>query len=158
MVRKPLVIVNGLIEQLQAGDTIQTCDFIGVALSNGEAATNLVIGMPVYCSSFANAKRGQANALATSSIIGLWGDDSTVPTNIGTCIITGMVTAIAAQWDVVTGAVGGLVAGTLYYLDPLTPGMLTATAPSIVGHYVEPIGYALTTTQMRLLIGLPVLL
>jgi len=39
------------------------------------------------------------------------------------------------------------VAGTLYYLDPATPGALTATKPVTVGQYVAPLFIADSTTS-----------
>ena len=45
----------------------------------------------------------------------------------------GPLTASTAQWDAITGQVGGLTPNTRYYLDPTTAGKLTITAPITAG-------------------------
>jgi hypothetical protein len=42
----------------------------------------------------------------------------------------------------------GLTVGTIYYLSKVTPGSLTSTPPATVGNLVQPIGYAITDTQL----------
>lgn len=43
-----------------------------------------------------------------------------------------------------------LVAGTLYYADPSTPGAITSTKPVTTGQWVTPVGMAISTTQLQL--------
>lgn len=42
----------------------------------------------------------------------------------------------------------GLVPNTLYYLSPVTPGAITATAPTTLGHVVQALGLAKTATVL----------
>lgn len=158
--RSPLVIVNGAIQQLQSGDQLAA----GVAfadlrtLTNGETATALVIGAPAYMFAAGSVKRAQANAASTSKVIGLGYDVSTAFGASGQLINSGVMTATTAQWDAVTGGTGGLVFNTTYYLDATTVGKLTPTAPSATGQSVVQVGVALSTTDMEILLGSPILL
>jgi hypothetical protein len=42
-----------------------------------------------------------------------------------------------------------LTAGLLYYADPSTPGALTATRPTTLGHWVVPVGLAISATEIQ---------
>jgi hypothetical protein len=143
--RKPLVVVNGQVQQLQAGDTI--ANPITVTQTNDEAGA-IVIGTPVYNDAIDGVKKGQANAAPTSKILGLVADVTVAtgqPANIQTSDI---MVATTAQWDAVAGTTGGLAFGVDYYLDPATAGKLTSTATSTVGQYLVRIGRALSTTEL----------
>lgn len=59
-----------------------------------------------------------------------------------------IVTLTEAEWDEVTGATGGLVPGSAYYLDPVTLGTITTTKPVGVGEVVAQLGVAITSTQL----------
>lgn len=150
--RKPLVIVAGQIQQLQAGDTLNASvtESEVISVTNGSGgALALVIGTPVYISGDDTVKKANAAALATANVIGLVADVSIADGDGGTVIVEGVLTATTAQWDAVTGGTGGLVAGTLYYLDA-TAGLLTATPLTTVGQYIAPIGVALSTVALKL--------
>lgn len=159
-VRKPLVIVGGKVQQLQTGDSIAVA-FSGVdlyAATNNEAGA-IVIGAPVYSQAAAAVKKGQANALATAQLLGLVYDTSISAAAVGNIIMQGILTATTTQWDaVVTGASGGLVFGTDYFLDPSTAGKLTPTAPTTVGQYVVFVGRAMSTVDMLVDAGDEILL
>lgn len=151
-IRIPLVIVAGQVQQLQSGDSINvpttTTDIR--SLTNGESATTVTIGQPVYISAASSFKRAQSNALSTSDLIGLVYDTSIAAAASGNVAVAGVMTATTGQWDTVTGASGGLVFGTDYFVDPATPGKLTSTAPTTVGQVVVPVGTGLNTTDMEL--------
>lgn len=42
----------------------------------------------------------------------------------------------------------GLTAGAIYYVSDATAGLLTSTAPTTSGHYVQRVGVALSSTQL----------
>lgn len=113
-------------------------------LPNGDVVT-LIPGMPVT-NVLGVVKRGNATSLGTSTIIGLivTGNAVTLPVTIRS---TGPLILTTAQWDAVTGLVGGLVPGVDYYLDLIT-GQVTTTAPIIDGQSVTRIGEALNSTTM----------
>ncbi len=62
-----------------------------------------------------------------------------------------------ANWTDVIGA-ASLTAKAIYYLDPATAGMLTATAPTTTGQVVQVVGRAVSTTKLDIEIGDPILL
>ena len=157
--RKPLVIVDGQLRQMAAGDILDVqlneVDFISA--TNNEA-TAIVIGTPVYVNGNDTVKMALADALATSEVIGLVTDE-TVAANASARVLTdGRLTATTDQWDAVTGDVGGLTAGALYFLDPTTAGNLTTSAPTAEGEIVLKIGKALSTTVLEVTIGQTILL
>lgn len=158
--RKPLVVGDdGLPQQLQAGDTISVpvnAPSLRSAL-NGESVS-LSFGMPVYAFSGTQVKRGQANAKATAKVVGLVYDATVAAGAAGSVAQGGILTGTAAQWDAVAGTTGGLAFGTYYFLDPATPGKITATPPITAGQVNVCIGSALSATELEVDIELPILL
>ena len=158
--RIPLVLNAGQVQQIQSGDNIVVAagQYSNDVLTNGESSQALVIGMPVYISAAATAKRAQANAASTSRVAGLWVDTSTSASSSGNCAVSGRLTATTGQWDAVAGTTGGLTFNTPYYLDPANPGKLTATAPTTVGQLVVLVGVAISSTDLEMDIQPPILL
>lgn len=157
--RKPLVIISGLTQQLPTGDTLDAAaaEVDVIALTNGVAGAQ-VIGTPVYISAGNTFSPAQANAAASQEVLGLVKDPSIAAAASGNVQTDGIITATTAQWDAVTGATGGLVPNSPYYLNPTTAGRLTATAPTTTGQYVKRVGLAISTTAMDISVYLPVLL
>lgn len=149
--RKPLVIVNGQIQQIQSGDELDAviAAIDAVTMENDEANT-IVIGQPVYVEAVDKVKLARANATGTSRILGLVRDPSINAAATGSIQIGGILEATTGEWDAVTGDTGGLTPSTVYYLDAAAAGMLTATAPTTVGQYVTEVGLALSTTELWL--------
>jgi len=160
--RVPLVLgADGQIQQLQAGDNITSpVNTPSIrSVTNGESATALVIGMPVYASAADAVKRAQANAKTTSLLAGLVYDVSIAAGAAGNIAQSGILVATAAQWDaVVTGESGGLTFNTNYFLDPANVGKLTATPPTTVGQCNTLVGRAISTTELEILLNQPILL
>lgn len=155
--RKPLVIVNGRIRQIAAGDTLDaSVSEVDVVTKTNENAGALVIGTPVYTSGSGEVDKAQADSYATSEILGLVKDASIPTTQPGMIQTDGVLVASTAQWDAVTGQTGGLTVGVVYFLSPTTAGMLTATAPSAVGQLVARVGKALSETELEITIEQPV--
>jgi len=157
--RKPLVIISGQVQQLQAGDTLDAsaAEVDVVALINGNASA-IVIGSPVYSDAAGSVDLAQANASGTVEVLGFVKDTSISASASGSIQTDGILAATTGQWDIVTGDTGGLVAGTVYYLDPTTAGKLTATAPTTTSQYVVRVGKAISTTEMEISIEPPILL
>jgi len=148
---KPLVIINGRIGQLPSTDTLnaQVSENDVVSLTNGNAGT-LVIGTPVYSKAAGSVDKAEANAVATTDVVGLVMDVSILTGIAGNVQTDGVLTATTGQWDAVTGQVGGLTFGSRYYLSDATAGMLTTTAPVNTGSFFEPVGIALSATQLQI--------
>ena len=147
--RKPLVLINGRVAQLPAGDTlaasVSEVDVVNAVNSNVAA---LPIGTPVYIQGAGAVDAAQANASGTTEVLGLVSAASIPPASSGAIQTNGVLTATTAQWDAVTGESGGLTPGGTYFLDAANPGSLTQTPPVAVGEYVVRVGRALSTTEM----------
>jgi len=101
----------------------------------------------VYVLSSATVDNARANALATATAIGLAIAAATA-SNPVTFQFVGPLTLTTAQWDAIAGTVGGLVPGTVYYVDPITAGHLVGAAPGASGDFVGQVGTAFTATTM----------
>lgn len=159
--RAPLVLGDdGLPQRLQAVDNLSVAaTAVEVTTQiNGESSAAIVIGAPVYASAAGTVKRAQANAKSTSGVIGLGYDASTAAAASGNIQCSGTVTATTTQWDAVAGTTGGLTFSTLYFLDPSTPGKITATPPTTTGQCNVLVGRAISATELDLQITPPILL
>jgi hypothetical protein len=148
--RKPLVIVNGQIEQLQSGDTLNAPvtgeDIVQKTNDNGSTAP---ICTPVYVKSNGNVDLAKADASGTTNVFGLVADAAGIASAAaGSVQVDGVLAATTGQWDAITGQSGGLTPGAQYYLSSATAGLLTSTAPTAAGKYVAPVGIASSTTDM----------
>lgn len=114
----------------------------------------VVIGQPVYLKSPGGTLGlAQANAAGVSRVFGLAIEDQAALVSVEVATL-GPVTR--ADWTPVIGA-AALTPGAQYYLDPSTPGMLTATAPQGVGDYVTRVGVAATSDTLDIHIHRPIL-
>ena len=119
--------------------------------TNGEASAALIFGMPVYPSAVDTYVRAQANASGSCGVVGLIGDASDAHGAAVNVVLGGILSGSTAQWGaIITGTPAGLTFNADYWLDPATPGFITATAPSTVGQYVVHLGKALSTTEMAI--------
>ena len=151
--REPLVIIQGQVQQLPSGDTIngapaslETNYF--VATNNQGSTINKC--MAVYIESADTVNLASANSATLSAFVGLVSDTSIGTGNTGNIQFGEILTANTAQWDAVTGESGGLTAGAIYYLSPTSPGELTQNAPVTVNQYVVQVGRALNSTNFNI--------
>jgi hypothetical protein len=149
--KKPLVITNGQVEQLQSGDRLDLSN--STAKTNGETV-NMQKGAPVYVTG-GNARLAQADAQSTVRVVGM-ADALTLAGDPMEVVTDGIFTATTGEWDLVTGQTGGLTEGAQYFLSAGTAGMMTTVAPTVDGEFVVPIGYAVSSTEFELQIGYPI--
>lgn len=155
--KKPLVISSGQVQQLQSGDTLDApVAAIDVIEATNSNAAPIVIGAPVYPGGNDTVDLAKADASGTVQVLGLVRATSIGIAASGEIQTDGVLAATTGQWDAVTGEAGGLVAGTVYYLDPSTAGKLTLTAPFTAGQYVVRVGLATSTTEMEISIEPPI--
>lgn len=122
---------------------------------NANAGT-LAPGCPVYQKTTANqVDKARANAIGTSFVAGLT-IASILTTATGTIRTTGPLTLTTGQWDAITGGSGGLTAGSVYYLDPGTAGLLTLSPTDSTGNFLVKVGIALSTTTLLIQIAEPI--
>ncbi len=158
--RKPLVLNAGQIQQLQSGDTLDVTAVGGgdvISLTNDESSP-IVICTPVYSDAADGVKKAKADASGTKDVLGLVQQASITNAVAGMIQVNGILTATTGQWDAIFGTTGGLTFKTRYYLSAATAGIATATAPSAVGQYVVELGIAISTTELKIDIGPPILL
>ena len=141
--RKPLVLVNGEIQQLQSGDSLGEVALM--SLTNSDA-TPTAIGDVMYIFGADSLKKAKADASATADAFAL-------ATTVIAAAGTGFV-----QLDGILSGLSGLTPGATYYLSATTAGSLTSTAPSAVGQTVVRIGKALSATELDINIQRPILL
>jgi len=110
----------------------------------------LPIGSPLYSSGPGLVARANANTGSTAQVVGLVSDTSIAIGATGDIQTTEILSASAAEWDVITGQTGGLTEGSTYYLSSITPGKLTLTAPTTAGQYVVVVGKAISFTQLSI--------
>jgi hypothetical protein len=155
--KKALVIVAGEIQQIQSGDTLDApVSEVDIANLTNNNASPIVIGQTVYTDAASGVDLAQADAIATTEVVGLVRDASIASAAAGDIQTDGILTATTGQWDTVTGLTGGLNVGVVYYLDPSTAGNLTETATTAVGQFVVRIGIALSTTELEISIMEPI--
>ena len=152
-VKKPLVITNGQIEQLQSGDQLANANLITRTNNNAGA---IVIGQPVYADGAGTVDLAQADAQSTIRVAGLVADASIAAAASGSILVDSVLVATTGQWDAVTGQTGGLTPGADYFLDESSAGGLTTTAPTADGDFVVRVGHALSTTEFEIEIQQPV--
>ncbi len=112
----------------------------------------VVVGQPVYAFSATDqVDLAQANAQATSRVVGFT-YSATGALSLLPIVNAGFIEL--ADWTLVTGTVS-LVYGAQYFLDNVTAGKMITTAPVTSGHYVVPLGVALSATLFSINIGHP---
>lgn len=149
--KKPLVLTNGQIEQLQVGDLI---DVRNTVLRTNNNEDPIIIGQPVYADSASAVDLAQADDQATVRVLGLVVTASVAATEQGEVMVDGILVATTAQWDAVTGDSGGLVPGSNYFLSAANAGKLTKVAPST--GFVLRVGHALSTTEFEIEVQQPI--
>ena len=144
-VKKPLVLTNGEIEQLQSGDTID----VQPDSFQATFTTTAIAGSPVYVDGGTSVDLAQATTSGVSDAIGLAATAVTAAAT-GTVIFNGTVTLTTAEWDAVAGTVGGLTAGSKYYLSDAAAGRIVeqGSIPTVAGRFVVELGEALDTTDL----------
>lgn len=154
-IKAPLVLTDGELQQLQAGDNLADVHFLSRVFT-----TTSIKGNVVYADAAGACDLAQANAAGTSKPIGL-SPAAVVATNPGNVQTDGVLTLTTGEWDAVTGETGGLTANAKYYLDDATAGMLLQDdnlSSLAVGDYVVVIGKGLSTTELLIDIETRILL
>lgn len=145
--RKPLVIVNGQVQQIQTGDFIQSYD---VSNKINDETTALLFGNSVYTDASGTVKKAKANDPILKDVIGIVLNGSVAPGAVATIMHSGPAVATTTQWDAIFGTTGGLTPRTRYFLSDATAGDGSSSAPTADGSYVVELGIASSTTELVL--------
>lgn len=154
-VRKPVVVVDGELQQLQSGDSIGEVDLLSRTFTS-----TTVICQVLYADSAGSVDLAQANSAGTSKPFGL-AFEGVAAAGTGYVQTAEVLTATTGEWDAVTGESGGLTANSKYYLSDATAGMLLQDdnlSGLTTGDYVVEIGTGLSTTEMAINIQKRILL
>ena len=151
--RKPLVLNNGQIQQIQSGDILDATiiETEQITLTNAESSNPIVAGMVVYLSAASSVKKAKADAAGTKEVIAFCKDASVTSGQTGAFVTSGQLSV--ADWTAALGS-ANLTAGAIYYLSGATGGFITATAP--VAGYVVEVGVAISTTVMQIRTNRPI--
>jgi len=125
-----------------------------ISAPNGDVVP-LIVGTPIIFSA-TQFVRGAANALATSNVVGLVSTAGVVGAIVVVQVI-GALTLTTAQWDLVSGQVGGLTPDVCYFLS-VSSGLISTTAPVNPTETVVEVGHALSPTIMLVRATSPILL
>lgn len=115
---------------------------------NGESF-NLLRGMPVAV--FSGQLRRATSVPPFDKCIGLIDDDPIPPGGFGKIRFEGVLSQPTAQWDIVTGMIGGLATEQMYF--PNSAGQLTPTPSSTEGEVIQYVGRAVSSTDLAILLG-----
>jgi hypothetical protein len=121
--------------------------------------TDLLPGTPVRSTGAApeegEVRRAHADNVANVYCVGLVQSNSAIekPVHVQ---YAGVLDLPTAEWDAITGDLGGLDSNKPYYLGAAMPGKLTKVKPSSEGTFALKVGVALTTTSFLIQIGEPV--
>tara|TARA_B100000131_G_C17908071_1_gene529189 strand:+ start:35 stop:535 length:501 start_codon:yes stop_codon:yes gene_type:complete len=160
-VLKPLVIDAGQVRQLASGETLDAVvSAKEVVTITGVSGVSIQAGSLVYIDSSGTLNLANASAAASSYPIGFVrgaADGSSGPWTAASLEVQtdGAYVGSSSIWTAILGA-STLSPGTKYYAHASNAGDITATAPSGSGHYVVPIGRAISTTTMYIEIGEPI--
>lgn len=147
MIKKPLVLTDGEIEQLQPSDLLLPVPNNLVLVNN--STVDLVICTPVYVSATDAVDIAHSGSLP--NVIGIVTELILIGV-AGTIQTDGKITATTAEWDARTGQTGGLTPGATYFLGDW--GALTATPPAT--GFLTRLGIATNSTDLGIKISRPI--
>ncbi len=151
MIKKPLVITNGQLEQLQSGDVLAAIPNT-LEVINGESSSTS-IGGTVYISAANTVKYAKADDEITKNAIAVCSAIIEVDA-VGAVQVSGRLTLTTSEWDLATGDTGGLSPGAIYFLSEVTAGRITTMAPA--SGFVVQIGTAISAVDFEISIHSPI--
>ncbi len=151
MIRKPIVLNNGQLEQLQVEDKLAPIPHI-LEVINSETIP-ILIGATVYIDSANTIKYAKADSIVTKDVIAMCIGDI-ISEESGIVQVDGLLTLTIEQCDTATGDTGGLTPGSVYVLSAVTMGRITKVAPT--AGYVVKIGTAISALDFEISIGTPI--
>jgi len=154
MIKKPLVLNNGNLEQLQDCDRLipvqNTLELLNDKSVQMEAGSPVCIELANIANTTKTSDIDRKDAIALACTI--------VPSNeLGIFQVDGKLTLTTTQWDIITEGIGGLLPGKVYFLaESATSGKISHIPPSTLGHYIVKLGIAISTTEFQIMIGTPI--
>lgn len=117
--------------------------------------SDVIPGTPVYITGTSRFELARADGLPQARMVGV-ATSATLAGFAAEGQTQDVLELTTGQWDAVTGGSGGLTPGLPYYLDGVTAGRITTTAPSLPNFaYNVRVGVALSTTQLDIKVRAP---
>jgi len=98
----------------------------------------------------------RASSLGPGKVYGLVYDTTIGVGGFGRVITGTVLPASTTEWDNITGGSGGLVAGSTYYLSTVAGRLVLV--PNLTSGVNSLVGFAISSTQLRLFLGSPITL
>lgn len=155
--RKPIVLKDGILEQLQSGDTLDApvSSSIEVTLNNSNpSAINKC--QVLYSDGPGTVDLARANSINTAHVVGFCAQNGITQNSPAIIHMEGILEATTEEWTAVVEENSTISGGVVYYLSPTTAGKITDTPPSTVGQMVVRVGIAISTTLFRVMIEPPI--
>lgn len=127
----------------------QTLSVKNTAFVSTDASTTLAALSPVYVSQTGDGRtagKAYLSDATNTNRINILGFtyNSIGPSSTGLIITSGVLTGFS-----------GLTSGAAYYADPTIIGAITATKPTAPGKWVIPVGFAISSTAIKINISTP---
>lgn len=119
----------------------------GFAALVAETDDALVPGSAVYAKNTGRFGLARADSFPETRFAG-FSNATTAPGFAATVISGGPLELTTAEWDAVTGQIGGLTPGAPYFLSTTAFGSITTVPPSAAGLFSAKVGKAITTTTL----------
>lgn len=151
--RKPLVNINGELQELPSSDTLDAVvtEVDVVSRTNDEGSTMPILS-PVYVNDANGVMLARANSDTTRKLLG-FAKNAINAGATGSIQVNGVISGTAGEWDVVCAESipSGLTPNTDYFLSSATAGLITSTAPTGAGNWVVKVLRALSATEAMIL-------
>lgn len=122
-----------------------------VVIGTNQESTTVYKGQPVCITSNNELHLADASDDNLYNPVGFIFADEAEPNADVSIKTDGTFVATIDQWNyVLEDETNGLVEGETYYLSDVTPGKITKNSPDQQGHYLVPLGQALTQTHFRI--------
>jgi hypothetical protein len=146
-IRKPLVLVNGQLQQLQAGDVVQSFDILPQTVNE---PGGLSFGQFVYNDGNDTIRKARANASGTKDVLGMVMNGTVPQGGTANVLLSGPAVGTTGQWDAQFGTTGGLAPRARYFLSDTVAGQADINAPTADGSYVIEVGVGASPTELVL--------
>ena len=153
MKKKPLVLTNGRVEELQASDELDLVNNLDLVNKVNGHPSSIVKGQPVYVNAVGQIDIAKADAALSANVIGLVRNDSIAAGASGQVQLQGQL--YMADWTAVTGS-PDLTVNSEYYLSPTNAGTLTTTPASTPGQFLAFVGFAVDAKTLMILWERPI--
>lgn len=144
--------LNAALNAPSAANPIATiADVTGGALPSAEADEPILAGQPIRLTAAGHAVLADAAQNGQAEVAGIAAAD----TASGFAVPYSRARIALGNWSPIAGS-AQLTPAAIYYLDPSSPGRITAIAPESTGHYLTRLGRAAAPDAFQIEIEPPI--